>query len=38
MEPRSREALVWGVVLAICGAVILFVIGLLVLKALDSGA
>jgi len=34
----NREALVWAIVLATCGAIVLFVLGLLLLKALDSGA
>ena len=38
VEPDNREALIWALVLAISGAIILFVVGLLVLKALDSGA
>jgi hypothetical protein len=38
MDSRDREGLVWGVVLAICLAVILYFVGLLVVAALDSGA
>jgi hypothetical protein len=35
---RDREGYVWLAVLAVCLGVILYFVGLLVLKGLDSGA